>query len=76
MRDTEFLHAATKGIRVKIQDFGGAARSVDDPVRLPEDLRDVIAFHPAMVDSREVSAVKGAVDRVSGSISRYFRSPG
>ena len=45
-RDAEFFHPAAKRIRVKIQDLGRAARAVDDPFRLLEDLHDVIPFHP------------------------------
>ena len=44
-RDAEFFHPAAKGIRVEIQDLGRAARAVDDPIRLLEDLHDVIPFH-------------------------------
>ena len=45
-RDAEFFHAAAKSIRVEIQDLGRAAWAVDDPIRLLEDLHDVIPFHP------------------------------
>ena len=44
-RDAKLFHAAAKGIRVEIQDLGRAARAVDNPIRLLENLHDVIPFH-------------------------------
>ena len=43
-RDLQFLHAAAQGVRMQVEDPGGAVRSFDDPACLLEHRQDVALF--------------------------------
>ena len=43
--DVEFLHARFEGGGIEAEDFGRALLSADAPVRLIENVDDMLAFH-------------------------------
>src|ERR1700755_2484202 len=42
--ETEFLEAGAEGVGVEVEEFGGAAGAVDDPVRFGEDGENMVVF--------------------------------